>query len=298
MSSGDSLEGEDDTAIQSRNADDDNDMDEDEASSPPLVQGVTLKLAVDAHGGAAELRAKKSERFTCAASLDMVHRLRAQSDAVLVGRGTVVMDNPSLLVRRGIVVEEQPLRVVLDPTLSLLLPDDDDDDDDSSKTYQILTDGFPTVIYHCQPDTDDSLLDLHEEGSVTVQYLEPTATTTTEPAVNHNGSCLLSTAALVQDLRQRFGIEHLMVEGGPATAQQFLRERQVDRCLLVRARTVEFVEPLPSGIDADFLRQNGLVHRGTVPSGGGVDEIECWSRPELDWPSNSASDGDELGDWP
>ena len=187
--------------------------------------------------------------------------------------------------------EEQPLRVVVDPTLSLLLQEDDDDD--TTSTYQILTDGFPTVVYHCQPDTDDSLLDLDEEGSVTVQYLEPTAAATT-PTVNHKGSCLLSTAALVQDLRQRFGVQHLMVEGGPATAQQFLRERQVDRCLLVRARTVEFAEPLPSGISADFLSQHGLVHRGTVPSGGGVDEIECWSRPDVDWPGAP----DELGDWP
>ena len=61
------------------------------------------------------------------AGLDHLHRLRALVDAVVVGVGTAVADNPQLTVRR--VVGPSPARVVIDPrgrlpTSSRLLADD------------------------------------------------------------------------------------------------------------------------------------------------------------------------------
>src|SRR5688572_15883125 len=47
-------------------------------------------------------------------ALDHVHRLRAAVDAVVVGVGTVVADNPRLNVRR--VAGRNPARVVIDPS--------------------------------------------------------------------------------------------------------------------------------------------------------------------------------------
>lgn len=269
-----------------------NDNDEEEDGSVS-VSGVTLKIALDASGGAADLSAEKSERFTCGASLDMVHRLRACSDAVLVGKGTVIADNPSLLVRRGVHVEQQPLRVVIDPSLELLLTtgDDeaDDDDDDGEQQYQLFSDGYPTVVYHCQHDVDDSLLDL-DERCVTIVYLEH-STKAADDNNNSNNKQRLSPRAIVQDLRDRFGVEHLMVEGGPETARRFLKDGLVDRCILVRASTVHFAEPLPSGI-TDQVLSKSLARLGSLPSGDGVDEITCWSRPDLPWPTES------INDWP
>src|SRR4051812_19603362 len=55
----------------------------------------------------------ESQWINCDGALDHVHRLRALVDAVVVGVGTAVADNPLLNVRR--VEGRSPARVVIDP---------------------------------------------------------------------------------------------------------------------------------------------------------------------------------------
>jgi len=74
---------------------------------------VVLKMAMTLDGRTAAPDGS-SKWITGAAARADVHRLRACSDAVLVGAGTVRADDPSLTVRLdGAEVERQPLRVVL-----------------------------------------------------------------------------------------------------------------------------------------------------------------------------------------
>ena len=54
-----------------------------------------------------------SQYINCAAGLDHLHRLRALMDAVVIGVGTALADNPQLTVRR--VAGPNPARVILDP---------------------------------------------------------------------------------------------------------------------------------------------------------------------------------------
>ncbi len=61
-----------------------------------------------------------SRHLNGAANLRHLHRLRALSDAVLVGAGTVAADNPRLTTR--LVPGRHPVRVVLDPR-AMLPPD-------------------------------------------------------------------------------------------------------------------------------------------------------------------------------
>lgn len=77
---------------------------------------ISLKLAHSLDGKVAT-GAGESKWISGPASRRLVHVLRARHDAVLVGRGTALSDNPRL-TPRGIGVSSLPVRIVLDTNLS------------------------------------------------------------------------------------------------------------------------------------------------------------------------------------
>ncbi len=77
---------------------------------------VTMKLATTLDGRIATATGE-SRWITSEASRDWVHRIRAASDAVMVGSGTALADDPELSARRGGKVVHRPVRVLVDSRL-------------------------------------------------------------------------------------------------------------------------------------------------------------------------------------
>ncbi|MBB2675685.1 UNVERIFIED_ORG: diaminohydroxyphosphoribosylaminopyrimidine deaminase/5-amino-6-(5-phosphoribosylamino)uracil reductase [Rhizobium esperanzae] len=81
---------------------------------------VTLKLAVSADG----MIGRKGEgqvAITGPEARAEVQALRAETDAILVGIGTAISDDPLLTVRTPGLEAQSPIRIVLDPSLALPL---------------------------------------------------------------------------------------------------------------------------------------------------------------------------------
>jgi diaminohydroxyphosphoribosylaminopyrimidine deaminase/5-amino-6-(5-phosphoribosylamino)uracil reductase len=79
---------------------------------------VTLKLAVSADGKIAAA-GRKPVQITGEAANARVHLLRAQNDAILIGIGTAMADDPMLTCRLPGMERRSPVRVVLDRALRL-----------------------------------------------------------------------------------------------------------------------------------------------------------------------------------
>jgi riboflavin-specific deaminase-like protein len=234
------------------------------------IRGVTLKLAIDSNGAVADLSATVSDRFTCEASLDMVHRLRRDCDAVLVGRATVEMDDCTLTVRRvPKTPKKQPIRVILDPKLRLDL-----------NRFKVSTDGLTTIIVYALEDEKD-------EGSVKDGYFVTThdefPNVSLLGIVPDNAGAIfpISTKTMINVLRSQFQIHHILVEGGPRTARQFLQEQMVDRVIVVEA-PITFAKGLPSNINSTTIQGAGLAQVNNYMLD--VDRVTCYSRPNLSWP--------------
>ena len=79
---------------------------------------VTLKLAVSADGMIG-IKGEGQVGITGAPAREIVHRLRVETDAILVGIGTAIADDPELTARIPGLEHRSPLRIVIDGDLNL-----------------------------------------------------------------------------------------------------------------------------------------------------------------------------------
>lgn len=129
-------------------------------------------------------------------SLDHLHRLRALVDAVIVGAGTVVHDDPQLTTRR--VQGPNPVRVVIDPNLRL------------DRSLRVFDQAAPT-------------LSVIAAGAVADPAIAPEQLVRVVPAAGGLPPPLILAAL------QRRGLRSFLVEGGATTLSAFLSAGILDR---------------------------------------------------------------------
>lgn len=167
---------------------------------------VTLKLATSLDGRIA-LASGESRWITGEAARAVVHRLRAEHDAVLVGVETALADDPELTVRLSGYAGSQPARVVLD-SRQRLSPE--------CKLVRTARDVPTYVVTTAAPDPA-----LVEAG---VRVLTVRAVGEDRPELK----------TVVQALASE-GLSRLFVEGGGQVAASFLRCGLVDAIEWFRA---------------------------------------------------------------
>lgn len=179
---------------------------------------VTLKYAQTLDGRVASSTGH-SQWISSEPSLRFAHRLRGQHDAVLVGIGTVVADDPDLRVR--LVRGRNPLRVVVDP--SLRIPPDAHVLDNQDAARTLIAAGAP-----CE---EGSVSSLRERGVEVV-------------AIERDEAGSLDLRALLTELGRR-QISSVLVEGGAGVITSFVRAGLFDRMIVITAPKI-----VGRGIDA------------------------------------------------
>jgi len=218
------------------------------AKGRPLVM---LKMAVS-RDGKAGLAGRKPASITGEAARIRVYQMRAASDAIMVGIGTVLSDNPQLTCRLPGMFERSPVRVVLDATLKLPL----------STSVVATVRETPTWVFTSSRPSPIAEEILREKGCKVFRV--------------GDRASQLDLAQVLKVLAEE-GITRLMVEGGPKLAGSFAVGGLVDELALFRGEKAigaDGIAPL-DGMPLDgFTGQ--MQPRGSEKLG--ADTLEIYER--------------------
>jgi diaminohydroxyphosphoribosylaminopyrimidine deaminase/5-amino-6-(5-phosphoribosylamino)uracil reductase len=210
---------------------------------------VTVKLAVS-RDGRIGIPGMGQVAITGDIARRQVHLMRAEADAILIGIGTALADDPELTCRLPGLEARSPARIVLDARARLPL------------TAKMVKEARRIPVWLAAAADCDRGRRLALEGAG-VQFLA------TEAA---NGGFALP--ELLEDLAAR-GVSMLMVEGGAETIRHFLDERLVDRVALFTGPGEIGPQGIPSPILPDRMPEG---FRLTREARYGEDSYSEWVR--------------------
>ena len=213
---------------------------------------VTLSYAQSLDGSIGTA-SRKPLPLSGAESLAAAHHLRAAHDAVLVGIGTVLSDNPQLTVRHT--TGEHPQPVILDSHLRI------------PREASLWNHPKPPLLACLATANLDRRQELEAAGGRVV-------------ALPTNPEGRVSLPALLDRLRE-LGIQTLMVEGGARVITSFLRERLVDALAITVTPALVGGLPAIDGLGSEKLGQLPRLHN---PGWGAFgSDLMVWG--EIVWPA-------------
>ena len=222
---------------------------------------VTLKLATTLDGRIAT-RTGESRWITGPEARRLTHALRGTHDAILVGSGTVLADDPDLSCRLEGFTPRPILRAVADTRLR------------TPPTARLLQ-GGPEAV-HARGEVvvltvaghDRAAMDRLSGAGATLVVVPPSG----QPAADPSGardSDRLDPEAILRALAAR-GVTRLMVEGGATLAASLLRAGLVDRLAWFHAPGIMGGDGLPAAqaLPVDSLAAIPKFRRtATIPCG-------------------------------
>ncbi|QDG78203.1 bifunctional diaminohydroxyphosphoribosylaminopyrimidine deaminase/5-amino-6-(5-phosphoribosylamino)uracil reductase RibD [Labrenzia sp. PHM005] len=189
---------------------------------------VFLKLAVSQDGFIGR-EGEGQIKISGPLSMRMVHGFRAASDAILVGSGTALADDPQLTCRLPGLHHRSPVRVVVDRQARLPV---------TSKLVKTCVDVPVWLI--CSNDADGERIDALSAAGVNIIRV-PAADTGIDPSV------------ILSALATR-GITRVMVEGGARLASSFLNAGLIDDLCVVTGDIKIGVGGIPALHDLDLAK--------------------------------------------
>lgn len=208
---------------------------------------VLLKAATDSNGRIDGDPGRPAVRFSTKESLKLVHEIRRDSMAIIVGVNTVIRDNPKLTVRgeKKSMSDITPKRVVIDPNNRIppdchlmIIPD--------AETYLINT-----KKYDCINDYEhvNRIILPSENGEVDIKK--------------------------ILDYLGDLEVQTLLVEGGLDTWKRFLEQKLVDSAHLCVSQ-IELDAKNEDYFYKSHLEEAGLVLKEEIKMGDDV--ITKWER--------------------
>ena len=153
-----------------------------------------------------------------------VKNLRKKYDAIMVGVGTIVADDPHLTFKDGD-YDTNPIRVVLDPHGRT--PED----------AQVLDERAPTVMVTLED------CDVEWDGEEIIRA----------------GKDSIDLDKVMEELDEEIGIENILVEGGGRTIASLFKARMVDRYSVFVGGLVIGGANAPTPCDGDgWVAENGI----------------------------------------
>lgn len=178
---------------------------------------IILKWAETADGFVAR-KNYDSKWISNSYSRQLVHKLRAEEDAIMVGTNTARYDDPQLNVRDW--AGSNPIRIVIDKKLSL------------PENLKLFADGSPTICYNQVKSEIIGAVTFHKLGQADF------------------------TEAIIADLYER-KIQSVIVEGGSKLLSSFIEKGLWDEAMIFKSVNIfkEGISAPTSLLDKDLLLQ-------------------------------------------